>query len=50
MVLSKNLVELNYDETMNIEGGIAPAAVVGLVILGLFIVGTIRGCAQADGN
>lgn len=47
MVLNSNFVELNNDETMQVEGGGWPV-VVGLVILGLFVAGSLKGCSDAD--
>jgi len=44
---NSNFVDLGEEEQLDIEGGGWPA-VVGLFVLGAFVVGAVKGCADAD--
>lgn len=47
-VMTNGFVELSANEIMETEGGIGwPAVVAGILIVG-FIVGSTKGCADAD--
>ncbi|BAM46845.1 hypothetical protein [Amphibacillus xylanus] len=40
--------ELDSDETLNINGGLSAAGIIALAALGLFLIGSMEGCAKKD--
>lgn len=40
--------ELSEDNLLEIDGGVAATTVIGLIVVGGFVLGGVRGCAAED--